>query len=887
MDRRSEVAAFRAALTRVADRTPAVIQVSGEVGIGRTRLLEEFATLAEESEAALLITRPTRQTESPFADLLGAAASESLQPLLEALRRPAQDDNFTHVISAAANAAMHKPVWLLIDDLHTSDEATRALTERLLAAVYHGALRGSRVGMVVTLLSGDAAQTLRDRLQALDRNAAGVLLELPAFTGEEVRSWLVARFSAAPDPDLVGLLSDASGGNPLLLGELVSHLQHLGVLREVDGYLTTSVEGGGNTSLPRDLTGLLRNRIESVSGECRRAMTMAAFLGDEFQPQTLGHLLKQSAADLQTAIDEAHRAALVQPRGDGKVAFIHGSARDFLYEVSPRAEREANHRQIGERLIGEFGDGADEHCLTIAHHLIRGGDQADADSIVRFASRAGELALSHHSYFLAGRYFEAAARAGRASLGAAERARLYCNAGEAYQRWSDGPRSDMCFRESERLYDHGSDLSGYARTLQGMLRNGIAFGQMNSTTDGTAAQLERLLSDLPAEATELRVRVHDTLAAYHHAQSRYDVAEAYARSAMTIASGSSNPTLRCIPITSLAMAQMEQLRLSDAKATWLEGLSYDRAAGTPRYEGYHLQRLPVPLFCMGEVQEAARYNQASYRHNRSIGNTGELCLNLSIDTMIANLRGDFQTAIRTGREALDLVATTRYLWSAPSIVAALTYAFTMIERHEEADAVLDHLSVPGLLFDDVSPYRSTATRLQDLVSAYRHPGARGDGARIGSKPRQSARGLRLGSLARLCCEAELALLENRPARLSGIHDLLEYSHRRGVTMALGWCSSIPRALAGSLALRGDYTRAATVFDEARTLAERCGATLERARSDLCQGIAGHASPEARVLDPDKHLRRAIETFERLGASALARLARQVVARSGDGNSNPI
>src|SRR5690606_16015485 len=140
-----------------------------------------------------------------------------------------------------------------------------------------------------------------------------------------------------------------------------------------------------------------------------------------------------------------------------------------------------------------------------------------------------------------------------------------------------------------------------------------------------------LLAALPEHDLELKVRAHDALASHYHNIARYDVAEAYAQTAMTVAQNSADPTLRCIPVTSLALAQMEQLRLTEARTTWLQGLSYDRAAGATRYEGLHLQRLPVPLYCLGEIQEAARYNQASYHHNEAIGNTGELCINLTTD----------------------------------------------------------------------------------------------------------------------------------------------------------------------------------------------------------------------------------------------------------------
>jgi hypothetical protein len=281
---------------------------------------------------------------------------------------------------------------------------------------------------------------------------------------------------------------------------------------------------------------------------------------------------------------------------------------------------------------------------------------------------------------------------------------------------------------------------------------------------------------------------------------------------------------------------------------------------------------------MGETLEAARYNQASYRHNRAIGNTGELSINLGIDAMISNLRGNFDAAIDQAREAMTLITSTRYLWAAPAVMSALAYALTMRQRFDEAHDVVDRLSTPGLLFADVGPYRSTASRLRELLRAHQ-PSAGSAPLRYIQEPsRQSRRGVRVGSLARLCAEADLALLQRAPQRLAGIHDTLEYVHRRGIAMPLGWCCAIPRALAAANALRGDYQRAAAAFGQARALAERCDAELESARVDLYQGLAALAAPEAQILDPETHLQRALNSFQRLDAPALARLARQAVAR---------
>jgi len=883
--------AFRGLIQQVAAQSPRVILLTGEIGIGRTRLLEAFSDVLTEADgqaesaaghlasrpANLLVARAGGNSGEPVGALLQAETYGPLAALQAAIADQGSDsDEFGHVITAVAEAARQTPLWLLIDDLHAADDATQKLTERLLAAIYHGSLRGRRVGLVLSLLGGRGARALQRRLDAQDHDGAAVHLSLARFSNAEVRSWLIARFALAPDAALVSLLTEASEGNPLLLTELAAHLQRSRVLREADGYLTAA-PGSDGPSLPRDLNSLLKQKIDSVSLECRQAMTLAAFLGEEFAPQRLARLLNQESAQLDRLIAEAEDAALVRTQDSVTVRFAHSSARDYFYAASDQVQRRENHLHIGERLIGEFGSSADEHCLTITHHLLRAGERAEPKAVLRFAAQAAELAFQHHSYFLAGRYFEAAARAGAAWLEPQACARLYCNAGEAYQRWSDSRRSSACFEAATELYEQCTDLAGYARALQGILRNHISFGELEQDVTAAATELERLAGELPEAAEELRVRVLDTLAAHHHSQARFDVAESYAQRAMALARASGDPALRCIPVTSLALAQMEQLRLSDARTTWLEGLSFDRAAASIRYEGLHLQRVPVPLFCMGEIQEAGRYNQDSYRHNKSIGNTGELCLNLTVDVMIANLCGEFDRAVQLGREAMGLIATTRYLWSAPSLIAALAYALTMQEDYDEARAVVDHLAVSGLTFDNTAPYQATAARLNELIAAHGNAG-NGAAARPSAAPRRHTRGVRLGSVNRLCCEVELALLQERPERLRGVHDTLEYLHRRGVALSLGWCASIPRALGVSSTLRGDPERGLEYFAQAQRLAEHSQAPLEPARVQLAHGLAELAAQAADPAAAADRLAQAQAVFEAQGAPALATLAGRALQR---------
>jgi tetratricopeptide (TPR) repeat protein len=882
--RHRELQVLRNAIDSVAGGVPRVIFLSGEIGMGRTRLLEAGRTLAVAEHARCLITRTAIHEDRPLGTLLRADGLAGLEPFQSTLLGARGDDFFLELMAALAETAHAAPLWLMFDDLQAADEPTLRLLDHLLAAIYHGALRHHPIGVVLSVQTGPGAEVLLDRLGIRDQSGSTIRLTLRGFTMDEVAEWLQQRFGLIPDGALVHLLGNASGGNPLLLSELVRNLDRIGLLKRDAGRLTARA-GSGGPSLPKDLMNLLASRIDDLSVGCRRAMTLAAFLGHEFRRETLAELLLEEGHTLNGALDEARSAALIEPGPPDTLTFSHPATRELLYESAEQAVREETHRRIAGRLIEELGDDAEQHCLTIVHHLMRGGAGVDEATLLRFAPAAAEAAFAHHSYFLAGRYFEAAADAAH-RLPDGQRAALYFRAGEAFQRWSDGARSTANLERAVRLYERVQDRVGLARALQAMLRNRAAYGEADEAAAAAQAEAEhltRLLDELPAAALEVRVRALDTLAAHHHRQRRYRQAQTCAEAAMALAEHAADPALRCIPVTSLALSQLEQLQLAAARDTWLTGLANDRAAGALRYQGYHLQRLPMALYCLGEVEQAARYDQASYRHNRAIGNTGETCLNLAIDVMIANLRGELETAVETGFEAMALTARTRYLWPIPPLIGALAYALTVLERFPEAEALVEHLTRDGPTFRDSRPYRRLGHRLQQLVRAHRRaaasPAATGvataDGAVDTDQP---IRAVRLNTVSTLCTEVELALLERQPARLAPLHDALEFASRRGALLPLGWCCSTHRALAISFGLRGAWDRADAAFAEAAALADRAAAPLERARVALCRALTGLEISAPDLHRAERDLAEASEAFRRAGATALLRLTERAGSR---------
>ncbi|MGH8992795.1 MAG: AAA family ATPase, partial [Acidimicrobiia bacterium] len=301
--------------------------VTGEAGIGKTRLCEEAAAQAR-----------TQGIEVAWASCWESASVAGLWPWGQLLRQvlaggpalrdgladrarwidvvtggqaagPGDDPETARVevagavldlLRAAGGAA---PRLLVLDDLHWADAASL----RLLAGVAP-ALRSMPVVMAVTYRDSDAGGELAGLRPQLLR--LGSVLGLEGLTAAEVGELIAGASDAAPEAAVVEALYERAGGNPLFTRELVRY-----------GLDTTD-------GLPPTVGATLGARIGRLSADCRRVLTVAALAGDEFTLDVVALAAGLEPDDVLVAVDEAAAGGLVRlGGGPGRFRFIHALAR--------------------------------------------------------------------------------------------------------------------------------------------------------------------------------------------------------------------------------------------------------------------------------------------------------------------------------------------------------------------------------------------------------------------------------------------------------------------------------------------------------------------------------------------------------------------------------
>jgi len=406
------------------------LMISGEAGVGKSRLAAEVARMAHqqgalilwggsyEQEGALpygpfvgmLDEHLTRQSEADRQRLAQAYPElSSLVPALSGIfpqpdqRSPMLASDmarlrlFAAVAGLLADIASGQPVVLVLDDLHTADAASLQLLHYVARHSHQqpwllvGTYREEDVepeGALTTLLVALAAEGLSRHIS---------LLRLArSDTADLVRSRLVGEVPR----DILDRIYELSLGNPLFTVESIQAMRERGELVRVDGVWCMS---HNIPSVPYRVADLLMLRINALTEDAQRVLTCAAVSGMESSFAVLRSASERvfgtslSDARLFDALDAALRAHLLEEREDG-YAFRHPLMRSTLYERTSRHRRAYLHATLAAVLEQQRPDEA----AAIAYHYDAAGEEHNATV---YFERAGDRAWMVHANEMAETYY--------------------------------------------------------------------------------------------------------------------------------------------------------------------------------------------------------------------------------------------------------------------------------------------------------------------------------------------------------------------------------------------------------------------------------------------------------------------------------------------------
>ena len=384
----------------------AAIGVRGEVGVGKSRLCDEFlAQCAREGVGVLRWRVLSHLRGTPYLSLvaelrrmfalspedqgaevrrgvrerlaaLGPGAS-SAAPLFERLlgvaadAQPAIDPDDPGRMRLMLNAFLaaigdRQPAVLLIEDAHWLDDASRRIVELALDAV---------AGTRVLLLLNFRAEFRRPRVPGYTE------IGLPPL-GPRAANELLLRLLGDSESlaDLALEIRERSHGNPFFMEELVTMLADTGALIGVRGAYRPG-PNRGRATLPSSLQALLESRIDLLGVREKQVLQAASVIGRSFSPGLLYRVLGLPREDIDEAIVALLEGDFVTARPaaqEGEYAFRHPMMQEQAYASQVKEDLAAAHARVARACSDVYSERLDERAALIAHHWEHAGNFREA-----------------------------------------------------------------------------------------------------------------------------------------------------------------------------------------------------------------------------------------------------------------------------------------------------------------------------------------------------------------------------------------------------------------------------------------------------------------------------------------------------------------------------
>jgi class 3 adenylate cyclase/tetratricopeptide (TPR) repeat protein len=460
--RDTELAGLQELLDRARSGTGWLVELVGEAGLGKTRLVEE---LMRSSEGVRVLTAscaayqsltpyfafrallrqmlelPDSTTPRQAGDRLLAVVEQRAPDLLpwapllavplaaEVPRTPevdALDERFVRarlhdVVTALLGVLLDGPTIVAVDDVHWSDEASAELLQRICRDVGNGPwlICVTRRDLDTGFVAPEAPHVITLRTAPLADEAARELADELADADPQAQHL---------SPHDLGMLATQSGGNPLFLSELVA----------------TAAAAGGVEALPDSVEALIMARIDRLEPADRALLRRLSVFG-----QTCDHELVTAAlGDEAPPLDSPTWGRLgefVLVEGT-TLRFEHGLVRDGAYASTPFRLRQSLHARIGAALESAPDPEAVASLLSLHYFHANQYDEA-----WRYSRRAALQARAAHAYVEAVELYERAIASAQLcdSVARRELADVYEEVADLYSRLGKYRHADGAYRSAK------------------------------------------------------------------------------------------------------------------------------------------------------------------------------------------------------------------------------------------------------------------------------------------------------------------------------------------------------------------------------------------------------------------------------------------------------
>jgi eukaryotic-like serine/threonine-protein kinase len=861
-----------------------LVLISGEPGIGKTRLAEELTTYAHLRDALVLWGRCYEGDGAPaywpwmqvvraysvdhdpaaLAATMGAGAADIAEIVSEIRRRlpnlqpppavgaeQARFRLFDSVTTFLVNASRREPLVVVLDDLHCADRPSLALLEFLAPQ-----LADTRLLVVGMYRDTElhARHPLTLTLGELTRVRPPRRISLHGLSRAQVARYVAMTAGVEPDDRLVAAVHAKSEGNPFFVAEIVRLLSAEGRLEKARGVI----------AIPQEVRELIGRRLAPLSASCRETLAIASVIGRDFDLRVLQQVAGVSGERLLKALDEAEAARVIGAPGPGRYRFAHVLISDTLADGLPASRRVQLHRRVGEALERVFAGRLEPHLPELAHHFLEAAAGGDVEKGLRYATAAAEHASTRLAYEEAARMYECALSALHlAPSDGTRRCNLLLALGEAHHRAGDHAQARAAFRQAAEA---ARDLDSPERLARATLGYGGPRGSFGVVDQELVSLVEEALTALGERDNRLRARLLARLAMELYFSAAGRRRAELVDEAVTLARRLDEPATLAYVLNARYAAMWGPENVEERLAIADEVVELARRAGDHRLAREGRGRRIVALLELGDVAAAHAEIEVHARAAQELRQPFGRWQAAVWRTAEALLAGRFTEGESHARVAFELGRRVR-MTDAENCFAVQSFVAGMeLGRLAEMQATVERLAArypEATRWAAALAYLHTALgRRDDAAATFEPLAARG----FAAVERDNQWLIAMTDLAETCA----FLGDTR--RAAELRDLLLPYAGRNVVIVEGWAclGAADRSLGLLATTMGLWEDAETDFDAALELNARLGARPWLARTQ--HGYAQMLLARRRPLDAERArelLWRALDTARELGMTTFA------------------
>ncbi len=423
---------------------PRLFFISGEAGIGKTRLAREFSSWVEAQGATVLwgmcselsgaspyqplidmLAAHIRASEPELLRLMLGSNAVDLAKILPELRiklpglPPAEPAGpeverrnlYNAVASYMQSLSSKRRLLLVLDDLQWADTASIQLLGSMLWQWNIQGLQEHTMPFVLFLYRADEVHEmhpLRTLLSTQVRTEHAEEIRLKRLTEDEVQQLLIQMAGHEVRPSFSEEIYKHTEGNPFFIGESIRALIAEGKLKKMGDRWQTTISVA-DLALPPSVRLLIERRLAYLSPECRLTLAYAALLGRQFHSSLLCQARKLPEDTIAEHVDEAiHTHILtVLPANiasrDADLLFTHDKIREVLMLWLNPLRRRAAHRQIARAIEKYSASRPQSSYRALAYHYQMAEENTKA---VEYLQKAAQQAMSVYAFIDAARALE-------------------------------------------------------------------------------------------------------------------------------------------------------------------------------------------------------------------------------------------------------------------------------------------------------------------------------------------------------------------------------------------------------------------------------------------------------------------------------------------------